>query len=182
MQTSLPLLYGSQGTCPQHPPYILSQAYALQVKNNKSTWNDANLQLCFNSLSFAWSNLEVFYTKNFIYFLVRDQVIRQVLSRGFMTSIHYGRDFILFKDPWSEESLQVPYSKYVFQNSTSCSIYYEWEDLWALTFGVFHILKSLPRSHYIYFYHGIKFLWVTSILFIKRIFHSFYYLRLSLLL
>lgn len=108
--------------------------------------------------------------------------LRQVLGRGFMTSIHHGRNFILFKDPWSEESLQVPYSKYVFQNSTSCSIYYEWEGLWALTFGVFHILKSLPRSHYIYFYHGIKFLWVTSILFIKRIFHSFYYLRLSLLL
>jgi len=84
MQTSLlPLLYGSQGTCPPHPPYVLSQAYALQVKNDKSTWNDANLQLCFNSLSLdiAWFNLEVFYTKNFIYFLVRDQVKASIRQR-----------------------------------------------------------------------------------------------------
>ena len=25
--------------------------------------------------------------------------LRQVLGRGFVTSIHHGRDFILFKDP-----------------------------------------------------------------------------------
>ena len=107
--------------------------------------------------------------------------LRQVLGRGFVTSIHHDRDFILFKDPWSEESLRAPDSKYVFQNSTSCSIYYEWEGLRALTFGVFHILKSLPRSHYINFYHCIKFceshqfylLCPSSIHFIIWVYHYF---------